>query len=543
MDASQYSTKKLDHLGIVAGICNEIGLVRRIDELMRADKRRVTVGQAVQAMVLNGLGFVSRPLYLSPEFFENKAVDVLVGEGIEAEDLNSYSLGRALDRLYEVGVTEVFAHVAASAVRKMGIATDFAHLDSTSFALHGEYESATSDENAIEVTYGYSRDHRPDLKQVVLSLICTHQAGIPTWLTALGGNQADSASFPQTVRAYVQQLKANEEPPYFVADTALYSAGTLHELGDDVQWVTRVPASIAAVKALYQTVSPDDMLPDSDGTYRTLALCSTYGGVRQRWLLVYSEATYQREAGHFNRRKAKERTAAEKAMRRLGRREYPTSEAAQAAVETLSDTWKFHTAQVEVVSQPRYHKRGRPSAAQPPDYLIWKPIGQVLEDDQAVMAELAKKGKFVLATNELDTDRLPDEALIPLYKGQIATVERGFRFLKDPLFFAHSLFLKKPARIMALLMVMGLCLLVYALAEHRLRSELVRQHETVPDQKGKPTQRITMRRVFQVFEGIDVLTFNHPGQPQRFIINLTDLHRQIIRLLGPPVEKCYSLSP
>ena len=84
-------------------------------------------------------------------------------------------------------------------------------------------------------------------------------------------------------------------------------------------------------------------------------------------------------------------------------------------------------------------------------------------------------------------------------------MERGFRFLKDPLFFADSLFLKKPVRIMALLMVMGLSLLVYALAERKLRTQLVTHDEHIPDQKGQPTQRPTMRRIFQMFEGIDVL--------------------------------------
>ena len=92
-------------------------------------------------MILNGLGFVSRPLYLSPEFFHNKPVDLLVGEGIEASDLNDDCLGRALDQLFQQGVTEVFASVSARALQVFGIETRYAHLDSTSFGLHGQYES------------------------------------------------------------------------------------------------------------------------------------------------------------------------------------------------------------------------------------------------------------------------------------------------------------------------------------------------------------------------------------------------------------------
>jgi transposase len=255
--------------------------------------------------------------------------------------------------------------------------------------------------------------------------------------------------------------------------------------------------------------------------------------------LVYSEGLYHREAASLQRVIDKEHAEAEKVLRRLNRREYPTPEAAQAAVETMAETWKFHTVQIEPHSKPKYRQRGRPHAEQLPDYHVWQPGAVLVEDSEAIDHALRTKGKFVLATNVLDTQSLSDEDLVETYKGQNTTVERGFRFLKDPLFFAHSLFLKKPERIMALLMVMGLCLLVYALAEHRLRSELVSRDETLPDQTGKPTQRITMRRVFQVFEGIDILLLTTDGQQQRLILNLTDLHQRILAMLGRHVKQCY----
>ena len=87
-----------------------------------------------------------------------------------AEDFNDDSLGHALNRLHEVGITEVFAYVASHAIAVVAIETDRVHLDSTSFSLEGEYELVEPDHQAIRVTYGYSRDHRPDLKQVV----CCH---------------------------------------------------------------------------------------------------------------------------------------------------------------------------------------------------------------------------------------------------------------------------------------------------------------------------------------------------------------------------------
>ena len=137
MTERAYCTQRLDHLGIVAGICDEIGLVNIIDRLVPAPRRQVSIGQAVKAMIINALGFVSRPLYLTPEFFANKPVELLIGPGITAEMLNDDSLGRALDALFEAGLTETFAQVASHALRQYGIEHRFIHVDISSFHVHG----------------------------------------------------------------------------------------------------------------------------------------------------------------------------------------------------------------------------------------------------------------------------------------------------------------------------------------------------------------------------------------------------------------------
>lgn len=161
---------------------------------------------------------------------------------------------------------------------------------------------------------------------------------------------------------------------------------------------------------------------------------------------------------------------------------------------------------VSCISNPHYGQRGRPARDAEPEWVGWRIEGwEIHRNEEAVDKAHARCGKFILATNELDAQVLPAEEILLAYKGQGVGPERGFRFLKDPMFFADSLFLKSPKRIMALIMVMGLALLVYALAEYKLRQELIARNESVPNQVGKPTQRPTMRRIFQMFEGIDVL--------------------------------------
>ena len=149
---------------------------------------------------------------------------------------------------------------------------------------------------------------------------------------------------------------------------------------------------------------------------------------------------------------------------------------------------------------------------------------------------LERKSCFIIATNQLDCQSLSDEELIGVYKDQ-QKVERGFRFLKDPMFMASTLFLKSPQRIMALMMVMTLCLLVYAALEHRIREVLKEHNETFPDQKGMPITNPTARWVFQFFGGIHVLVI---AQLHVLVLNLNDHHATLLRLLGKRYEALYS---
>jgi len=539
MEETTYATQRLDHLGIVTGVCRRIQLVEQIDAQVGSSERKVTVGEAVQAMVLNALGFASRALYLTPEFFANKPVDLLIRPGLQPADLNDDSLGRALDALYDAGVTEVFAHVASHALQVYSIRHRFVHLDSTSVSLQGEYASEAEDPRAIRITHGYSKDHRPDLKQAVVSMICSYRSAIPVWLEVLSGNSADKTTFPQTVQAYVAHLQASELP-YFIADSALYSQEMLQAL-TAVRWLTRVPETIQEARELLQATAAEAMQPASQPGYRYREVVSQYGGVPQRWLVVFSQQAYEREVTTFQQQLGRQQEQAQKQLWHLSHREFATEEAARVAIAAMAKPWRWHRAQVELEPVAHYGRRGRPRAAEVPQQIRWRVVGQVVEEPEAVAAALKRKGKFMLATNEREAARLPAETMLSAYKAQGVSVERGFRFLKDPLFFADSLFLKRPERLMALLMVMGVALLVYALAEHTVRTELGQRGGSLPNQLGKPTQQPTMRRIFQLFEGIDVLWLAQPGGVQRLVLNLKPLHRRILNLLGPEVQKCYLL--
>lgn len=536
----KYETKRIDHLGIVGGICQEIGLIEKVNEAVGVSKRKVSCGATVQAMVLNSLGFSNRALYLTPQYWQNKAVDVLVSPELRAEDLNDDTLGRSLDQLYEAGVTEVFAKVSQQALEVYGITHQFYHLDSSSFSLQGQYAGEQGEEEAIKINYGYSKDHRPDLKQVVLNLITGHRSKLPVWMEALSGNSSDKKSFPETIQAFCQQLKA-EKYCYFVVDSALYSADNLKSL-DETRWLTRVPETLTDAKRLVTETQAEQMTVLADD-YAYLEQASDYGGVTQRWLLVYSPLAAQREEKTLLKRVEKEKKIAQKAWRRLAAQTFNCQKDAQLALAQIHKRWPYH--RLEAVATPitRFPAPGRPATDAKPDVIGFQLQGDVFLSETNLAQAKQCLGRFVLATNELDPLRLSSEAMLAEYKAQTISVERGFRFLKDPIFFAHSLFLKNPSRIMALLMVMILALLVYALAERKLRLQLTHTGLAVPNQVGKDTQTPTMRWIFQLFEGIDLLIIRHHNQVvHRQILNLRPEHLIILRLLGPPIQNCYFLS-
>jgi len=191
------------------------------------------VGTATVAMMLNGLGFSNRRLYLVSQFFATKPVEHLLGAGITAEMLHDDCLGRTLDWLYDHDPTTLFAGVARQARQRFGIAARQIHVDTTSFAVTGAYD-AELDAHTLAVTYGYSRDHRADLKQWMLALATTRAGDVPLFCQALDGNASDKVTLVAAVEALAEQLRTAEQDeaagPLFVADSGLYSAENVARL-------------------------------------------------------------------------------------------------------------------------------------------------------------------------------------------------------------------------------------------------------------------------------------------------------------------------
>jgi len=533
--------ERIDHLGVIAEVIKDLGLINMIDARLGPDSQEsLTPGEAVAGMVLNGLGFSNRPLSLTPRFFANKPLDLLCHDGIRAELFNRLKLGRTLDEVYAYGGDLLFSEVACAVCRHEGIELRFNHLDTTSFALTGDYVP-DSDEQAITLTHGYSKDHRPDLKQAVLELMVSQDGGVPFISKSWDGNTSDTQIFQERAQALMAAFGKSPSPRYLVADSKLYNeanAINLQALG----FITRIPHTLSLVPHVITQALRWDTWHEMDATtrYQHIELC--HYGMAQRWLVVFSQAAFERAAATLTKARQREAEAIDKDLLHLQARRFETSEAAQVALAATAKRWKYHQiAHTTCLEYKRYGSKGRPTSTTPIKAIEWQILAQVRPDEASLERLKHFKACFVLGTN-IEASLLSDAEVIRAYKGQ-ARVEGSFRFLKDPLFFVSSLFVKKPARIQGLLMVMTLALLVYSVAQRRLRQQLARHNETVPNQINQPTERPTLRWVFQLLEGIHRVRVTVHGHVHDLIEGLNDVKIKVLRLFGEGVCQLYQISP
>jgi transposase len=540
----QIQTTTLDHLGLVAAICQDLKIAQRIDDRLSCNsQRKVSPGRAVVAMILNGLGFTNRRLYLTNQFFCSKAIERLLGPDLEAKDMTDYTLGHALDDIFDYGSSKLFAEVAFGIAIENNLLEDKNHLDTTSILVHGAYE-VDDDPKTIEVKHGFSKDHRPDLKQVVLSLVVNGASSIPLWMDALDGNNSDKESFHETIKK-VEDFRAQIDLKgkfKWIADAALYTKERLLKSNDYI-WVTRVPENIAEAKNLVEKPDKEIAWMEGEKGYKTAEYKSFYGGIEQRWLLVFSEQAYEREKSTLEKKLKREEEELKQAVWHFGNQEFHCEGDAYKAFEEFKKNYKFHKIRAELVPVSKNPGRGRPKKGVEKIIVGYKLNATFERNQEEVGKLLNKKGRFILATNELDSKTYTNEQILEEYKEQ-QNVEGGFRFLKDPWFMVDSIFLKSPKRIEALMVIMTLCLLVYNVGQHKLRESLREQNMTLPNQLGKEISNPTLKWIFQIMEGIGVVYFYNQSLSytiREVITNINDLRKKIIWLFGKNAAWIYGI--
>ena len=228
---------------VIAEVCRQIGLVKTIDKMTCWDEDRckISPGLRMVAVIVNAL-MDRQPLMYLPPFFGDMDVQKLFGKGVQPEDINDHAVGRGLDKLAQAGPERVYARIAMRTLIEEDVKVDTIHADTTSMSVQGTYET---DDEVLNLTHGYSKDGRPDLKQFLYGLGVTPD-GVPVVAQVRDGNTADVTWNGDIVEMLREKVGTEDKgtPLLYVADSKLVSKTNLSKLAEEnLHFISRLPGT------------------------------------------------------------------------------------------------------------------------------------------------------------------------------------------------------------------------------------------------------------------------------------------------------------
>jgi len=534
--------------------------------LPREDERtKVPTPTGILLLIRNVL--ISRePIYGVGEWANSYAPDLFSLSERQLPALNDDRLGRALGGLFAALGPELILEVVRQAVNEFHLRLDELHNDSTSVSFYGNYPAAATegarDGRATHaITWGHSKDHRPDLKQLLYILTVTEDGGVPVYFTSASGNLNDDLTHTQTWDLLCQLVG---RPDFlYVADCKLASSHNLQYLAcRGGRFVTILPASrredgefrrqlsapgaAARWKRLYDVTQ---LAKDRQGKERTVVLdrvsvwpeeCSTSEGYRLLWYHRTRKAELDRAA---RQQRTDQALAALTALRkRMAKpktrfRERAPVDQAVADILNLRQVERWVKVQIEIKEKESYRQiqRGRPSKDTRYVREVQTRFDLSVEiDAEQLEREALGDGVFPMLTNDRQMDA---EAIARAYKRQPLIEKRFSQFKTD--FAVAPVYLKEVSRIQGLLGVYFLALLVQTLLERELRQAMKDRHiEHLPLYAEERACRWpTARKLFDLFEPIQRHELVRPqAPPERLITELSPLQRKILSLLKISAE-------
>jgi transposase len=334
-------------LPIVSAYAGKIGLVEEIDRLVNC-QMEVSPGRVVLALILDALWGRS-PLFRVEELFADKDVESLLGEDIPASKLNDDTLGRVLDRLADVGTNKILGAIAVRVVRLFALDLSHVHHDTTSQSVHGDYLLRAEDAPPpFLITNGFSKQHRPDLKQLVHSLLCVDH-GIPIYSKLTDGNLSDKTINRNLIPEMVRRMRTlGRERFIYVADSALVTKenlGLIDDWDNGFLFVSRLPMTYGECRAAIEQAIESDaweeigMISEEPETahrkpafYRCFETVVTLNAISYRALVVHSDAHDRRRQKKVDKEIAKEQEQIARLIKTVEKIEYACRLDAEAAI-------------------------------------------------------------------------------------------------------------------------------------------------------------------------------------------------------------------
>nr|WDE41618.1 hypothetical protein [uncultured bacterium] len=481
LNTEQMTITGARHMPIIKAYAKKIGLVDTIDRMVNT-QMELSPGMAVFGMVLDTLSGRT-PLYRLTEFFEEKDTELLLGAAVEPEQFCDYNLGRSMDKIFEAGTQKIFSQLAQNALIVFQVDPRRLHFDTTSVSVFGDYDLV---DPPFEITYGYSKDKRPDLKQFLVSMLCVER-NIPILGTTTDGNASEKTlnnELLTNISTYMAEHGLQPGAYVYVADAAFVTEDNLDKADGQTWFLTRLPATYSECSRVIRDAVQSDqwidigpLAEEHDRPKRPTAYYRAYDGTVElygktlRAIVVHFSAHDKRRHKRIDRLLQQDRKRLEADCKQATTTAYYCHADAQAAGDKLirKSGTGYHCLQVNIKKVPKYG-RGRPAAGKPRQVLRYEYqlTATIVEAPEKVSPLREEAGCFVLLTNLLDQqEKWPAPELLSLYKSQIG-IEKNFSFLKDPAI-VNSIFLKKAERIEALGLVLLISLLLWRLMERSMR--------------------------------------------------------------------------
>jgi transposase len=544
------------HLPIVREYASRMGFVEIVDKALTCGMR-VSPGTILLGLVMNVLSGRS-PLYRVEEFFRTRDVTLLLGSEITAEMLNDDAIGRVLDRIYEYGTWRIFSEVCVEAFRSFDVDASVVHHDTTSVSVWGEYAPAPRD--PIRITHGHSKDKRPDLKQFMISLLCV-EGNLPCHGGILDGNAADKKTNGTILQELPRIMARHGQKEFtYVADAALATKENLSLMGDDIRFITRLPANFGACgRLISKAVASNSWQEVGRLSHRTVKGKETCAGYRvhetrvdlyrrtYRTIVVHSDVHDRRRQKRIDKAVKKDARKVRESASALSRKEFFCLPDAQAAAKALK-AGDLHEVSCSFESRPVYG-RGRPSktGVRQVKEVRHRVVVEVRQNKEAIGKLREEAGCFVLLTT-VPMEEKNGADILKTYKEQDG-IERNFGFLKDPLV-ANDVFLKKPRRIEAMGLVLVLSLLLWRLMERTMRRKATDEHLTLQGWNNTNTRRPTSFMMASKFSPVFVglrddkrFLFAPLTTVQLAYLTALDVHPAIFTEMAPKAGNMRSRAP
>jgi transposase len=549
-------------LPIINRILDRMRLSDILKQCLPDDDSRTQLATHRGVLVLVRNILISRePIYGVGQWAASYAPDLFDMWHHEVERLNDDRVGRCLDRLFDGLDADLIMTVVRHVIEQFHIDLDELHNDSTTVSFYGAYWDAEEEgrvrgRRTLAITFGHSKDHRPDLKQLLYILTVTNDGGIPIYFTSASGNTTDDTTHRETWDL-LHQLVGRADFLY-VADCKLASSENMNYIArqqgrfitvlprsrkEDEQFRRRLLKKPESIRwdELY-TVTKESMIKGKvfKKTVDRLSVSAEEITSKEGYRLLWYHST--RKVDLDSQRRARQLQRATQALTELRDR-------LQGPKTRFRERSKVHAAVEEILKQQeveslllvdileeekptfRQASKGRPGRNTKYVKKVKKRFSISWSVDPVRLAEAESlDGIFPLITND---KQLTAEEVLRAYKRQ-PIIEKRFSQLKTD-FAVAPMYLQSVTRIQALLAVYFFVLMVQTLLERELRQAMERAGiESLPlYPEGRECRRPTTRKILDLFTGVQRHELTLPGRdPEVMVTHLSPLQKQILKLLG-----------